>query len=119
VELTHHLLPFFARHALANITIAEVDRYRRFEVREGRLSATSINKTIARLAQILDVAVERELVDRNPARGKRRRLKQRKPVRTTLDRAHQIESLISAARELDLEARADRRAMPRAALCQR
>ena len=96
-QLTHHLLPFFARHSLSEITIAEVDRYRQLKVREGRLSATSINKTIARLAQILDVAVERELIDRNPARGKRRRLKQRKPVRTTLDRADQIEALISAA----------------------
>ena len=115
-QLTHHLLPFFARHSLSEITIAEVDRYRQVKVREGRLSATSINKTIARLAQILDVAVERELIDRNPARGKRRRLKHRKPVRTTLDRADQIEALISAARELDREARVDRQAIPRAAL---
>ena len=33
---------------------------------------TSINKTITRLAQILEVAVEYELIDRNPAKGKRR-----------------------------------------------
>ena len=115
-QLTHHLLPFFARHSLSEITIAEVDRYRQLKVREGRLSATSINKTIARLAQILDVGVERELLDRNPARGTRRRLKQRKPARTTLDRADQIEAVISAARELDREARVDRQAIPRAAL---
>jgi len=93
-----------------------VDRYRQLKVREGAISATSINKTIQRLGQILDVAVERELIDRNPARGKRRRLKQRKPPRTTLDRAEQIETLIAAARELDREARVDRRAVPRAAL---
>lgn len=115
-QLTKHLLPYFAEHALSEITIAEVDRYRQLKVREGAISATSINKTIQRLAQILDVAVERELIDRNPARGRRRRLKQRKPVRTTLDRAEQIEALISAARELDREARIDRRTIPRAAL---
>ena len=115
-QLTKHLLPYFAEHSLSEITIAEVDRYRQLKVREGAINATSINKTIQRLAQILDVAVERELIDRNPARGKRRRLKQRKPVRTTLDRAEQIEALISAARELDREARVDRRAIPRAAL---
>jgi hypothetical protein len=39
------------------------------------LSPTSINKTITRLAQILEVAVEYELIDRNPAKGKRRRVK--------------------------------------------
>ena len=76
----------------------------------------SINKTIQRLAQILEVAVERELLVRNPARGKRRRLRQRKPARTTLDRAEQIQALLAAARELDREARVDRRAIPRATL---
>ncbi len=115
-QLTKHLLPYFAQHSLSEITIAEVDRYRQLKVREGAINATSINKSIQRLAQVLDVAVERELIDRNPARGKRRRLKQRKPVRTTLDRAEQIEALIAAARELDREARVDRRAIPRAAL---
>ena len=68
-QLCNHLLPFFADHRLSKITIAEVDRYRPAKVREGALSATSINKTITRLAQILEVAVEYELIDRNPARG--------------------------------------------------
>jgi integrase len=45
-QLSNHLLPFFARHRLSEITIAEVDRYRQAKVREGELSATSINKTI-------------------------------------------------------------------------
>jgi integrase len=85
-------------------------------VREGLLNATSINKTIARLAQILDIAVERELIDRNPARGRRRELRQRAPERTWLDRAEQIEALLQDAGELDSEARVDRRATPRRAL---
>ena len=115
-ELSNHLLPFFALHRLQDITIAEVDRYRQSKVRERLLSATSINKTITRLAQILEIAVERELISRNPARGRRRRLKQRSPQRTWLDRAEQITALLRAAGELDREARGDRRAMPRRAL---
>src|SRR5262249_19183053 len=55
-------------------------------------------------------------ISRNPARGKRRRLKQRKPERTWLDRAAQIEALLGAAGELDAEARSDRRTTPRRAL---
>src|SRR5947208_2004308 len=51
-QLTHHLLPFFARHRLSSITVAEVDRYRQAKVAERRLSATSINKTLTRLGQI-------------------------------------------------------------------
>jgi len=114
-QLSNHLLPFFAKHRLSEITIAEVDRYRQAKVGEGEISAASINKTITRLAQILEVAVERELIDRNPARGKRRRLKERRPERTWLDRAEQIVALLEAGGELDAEARVDRRATPRRA----
>ena len=114
-QLCNHMLPFFARHRLSEITIAEVDRYRQEKVGEGTISAASINKTITRLAQILEVAVERELIDRNPARGKRRRLKERRPERTWLDRAEQIVALLDAGGELDGEARMDRRATPRRA----
>jgi len=115
-QLSNHLLPFFAKHQLSEITIAEVDRYRQEKVREGEVSATSINKTITRLAQILEVAVERELIDRNSARGKRRRLKERRPERTWLDRAEQIVALLDAGGELDAAARVDRKATPRRAL---
>ena len=37
------------------------------------LSVTSINKMLTRLAQILDQAVEYELIGRDPAKGKSRR----------------------------------------------
>lgn len=114
-QLSKHLLPFFAGHRLSEITIAEVDRYRQAKVREGEISASSVNKTITRLAQILEVAVERELIGRNPARGKRRRLRERRPERTWLDRAEQITALPEAGGELDAEARVDRRATPRRA----
>jgi integrase len=115
-QLSNHLLPFFAHYWLSEIAISDVDRYRREKVAAGKLSATSINKTITRLAQILEVAVERELIARNPARGKRRRLKERKPQRTWLDRVEQITALLDAAGELDAEARVDRRALPRRVL---
>jgi hypothetical protein len=59
-QLSNHLLPFFHRHRLPQITVAEVDRYRDFQVREGLLGAESINKTITRLGQILAVAEERD-----------------------------------------------------------
>ena len=103
-QLTHHLLPFFRNHRLSHITIAEVDRYRTTKAKQGTISATSINKTIARLAQILEVAVEYDLLKRNPARGKRRRLKASKPAPVWLDSAEQIEALLSAAHDLDMHA---------------
>src|SRR4051794_23540581 len=33
-DLTNHLLPFFEKHRLSQITVAEVDRYRQHKVRE-------------------------------------------------------------------------------------
>ena len=92
-DLTNHLLPFFKRHHLSQITVAEVDRYRQSKVREaaeitaaaesgkpmmvsyvdrlGRsyrrrarpLSARSINMHIDLLAQILAVAVDHGHLD--------------------------------------------------------
>jgi integrase len=80
------------------------------------LSATSINKTITRLAQILEVAVEYELLDRNPAKGKRRRVKASRPAPVWLDRAEHIAALLDAAGELDSRARRDRRHVARRAM---
>ena len=116
--LSYHLLPFFHCHRLPQITVAEVDRYRAAKVREGRLNATSINKTLTRLGQILDVADERELIPRNPMSVNRRRRKLRAPTpqRTYIDQAADIEALLAAAGELDRQARADQDTPRRAIL---
>ena len=133
-QLTSHLLPFFRDHRLSQITVREIDRYRQEKVAEGQaitaaaaagkplideyadkrgrihrrsrraLSATSINKTITRLGQILEVAVEYELIEANPAKGRRRRLKAAKSAPVWLDRAAHIGALLDAAGDLDRRA---------------
>lgn len=100
-DLTNHLLPFFARHRLSQITVAEVDRYRNAKVREGHLKARSINMTLALLAQILEVAVEYGHLERNPAAGRRRRLKATRPRPVHLDNAEHLAVLLEAASALD------------------
>jgi integrase len=102
-QLSNHLLPFFHAHRLADVTVAEVDRYREFKVREGALSTESINKTITRLGQILAVAEERDLIGRNPVRvnTRNRKLKARRARPVYLDSAEQIVALLDAATELD------------------
>jgi integrase len=107
--LTRHLLPFFHRHRLSEITIAEVDRYRAHKLREGLLGPASLNKTLTRLAQILDIAIEHHpgLMSCNPARGRRRRAKPGAPDRGFLE-AEQVAALLQAAGELDSVARRDR-----------
>ena len=128
-RLSHVLLPFFAEHPLSEITVREVDRYRQTQVGERDrlraarvrgeridrrpLSNSTINRTVALLAQILDVAVEYELIDANPARGRRRLLKQDPPRRAYLNSANQIAALLDAAGQLDATARPDRRHVAR------
>jgi integrase len=121
--LSHHLLPYFASWRLAEIDVQAVDSYRRFKVRQseerraalarGRprlprnessarpLSPTTINKTIDVLQAVLALAVEYGYIDRNPASGRRRRLRApaRQPVH--LDTAEQIGALLDAAADLD------------------
>ncbi len=91
-------------------------RWRDARVTQGTLSATSINKTITRLGQVLEVAVEYGLIDRNPARGKRRRLKATTPAPVWLDSAEQIAALLDAAGELDRNAPKDKRHVQRRAI---
>jgi integrase len=98
--------------------VSEVDRYAVAKRKQGALSAASINKTVALLAQVLEVAVEypEYAITSNLARGRRRRLKVDKPAPVWLDSAEQIAALLDAAGELDREARADRQVPRRAIL---
>ncbi len=105
-RLEAYLLPFFAEHVLSTITIAEVDRYKAHELARGQLGPSSVNKTLVLLSAILESAEERELIARNPARGRRRRVRERTPARTYLDTAGQLAALLDAAGELDAEGRA-------------
>jgi integrase len=93
----YHLLPFFKDHRLSAITVAEVDRYKAVKLREGKLGASQINKTLKLLAMVMDMAIEYELIDRaNPARGRRRRVKVSKPKRTWVE-PEQLLALIESA----------------------
>jgi len=112
-RLESHLLPFFADHALDAITIAEVDRYKAAKLVAGILSGESINKTLVLLTAILETAEERELIARNPAKGRRRRVRTHRPQRSFLDSADQITALLEAARDLDAKARSDHRHIAR------
>jgi integrase len=94
--LSNHLLPYFAKHRLTAITIEEVDRYKAAKSREGKLAPNAINKTIVRLAQILEVAVEYGHIDRNPAKGRRRRVKGTEPRRSWVE-PEQLPALLDAA----------------------
>jgi len=104
-DLTNHLLPFFAQHRLSQITISEVDRYRNAKVREGLLKPRSINMHLALLAQLLEVAVEYDHIERNPASGRRRRLKASRPEPVHVDSVDHIEALLEAAANLDRDPR--------------
>jgi integrase len=96
------------------------DRARRRGLRRSRpprpLGPRTINMTLTLLAAILEGAVERGLLGRNPAKGKSRRVREHEPRRSYLDTSQQIAALLEAARELDSAARADRRHVHRRAL---
>ena len=101
-RLERNLLPYFGEHALDRITFDTVEKYIAAKLDEDKpLSARSINMTLVLLSSILETAVERELIDRNPASGQRRRVRERGPRRTQVDTADAIGALLAAAGELD------------------
>lgn len=100
-QLSGHLLPHFARMRLDQIGPEDVDRYKAAKLREGALGPNQINKSIGLLAMILDAAGDYGHVDpaRNPARGRRRRIKRSTPSRPTVE-PEQLPSLLETAGEL-------------------
>jgi integrase len=103
LALSHHLLPFFAKHRLSQITAQEVDRYKALKIREREqalvdrpLSNRTINKTLTRLGQILDVALRYELIEHNPVKTKVSKLREAEPRRARLT-GEQVQVLLRAA----------------------
>lgn len=99
--LSGHLLPHFAQLHLDQIGPEDVDRYKAAKLREGALGPNQINKSLGLLAMILDAAGDYGHVDpaRNPARGRRRRVKRSTPSRPTVE-PEQLPSLLEAAGKL-------------------
>lgn len=99
------------------ITFDEVERYIAGKLAEDDpLSTRSVNMTVTLLGAVLEGAVERELIARNPARGRGRRVRERAPRRSSLETAAQIEALLDAAAELDRRARKGRTHVERRAM---
>jgi integrase len=92
--------------AAGNPVMEEItDKRGRTYVRPAQpLGARAINMTLVLLAAILEEAVEDELIEHNPAKGKKRRVKEKRSNRTYLESADQITALLDAAGELDREA---------------
>lgn len=143
-----YLERFFGRYRLSEITPRLVDRFRdelrdqaeaireaaergrpllepvtdrrgrTYQRRRRPLSNTSINAMLKLLGQIMQQAVDYELVDRNPVRvGERsaRFLPRVRPAHTFLE-IDEFHALLAAAGELDAEARADRQGLGRRAM---
>jgi integrase len=79
-----YVLRFLAREMTAQLDVRRVDTFRG-ELEAVGLAPRSVNMILDLLAQVLDDAVEYNLLDANPARGKRRRVKLPKRRRTFLE----------------------------------
>jgi integrase len=121
-RLARHLLPFFGEYRLDEIDARLCAGFKAHKLREaaelraaiaagavvrdanGRrqrpLGPASIKKLVDCLATVLDEAIEDEYIDRNPARGRRMRVKVPKPARTFLE-MDELVALTDAAAEQD------------------
>lgn len=145
-RLERHLIPAFGEMPLDTITFDAVEGYIAMKLAEGErireaaasgkplaekvtdklgrtrlralqpLSPRSINMTVTLLAQILEPAVERDLLPRNTARGRGRRVKEAKAPKVYLESAGQIRALLDAAGEQDRNATKERTHLERRAM---
>jgi integrase len=108
-EVEGHLVPFFGKMAVAAITKRDVDSFSQRGWKKG-LSAAYINSQLQLLGQILDLAMDwyDDILPANPARGKRRRLPDKKVA--DADQwltADHVALLMHAAKSLDQSAKRD------------
>ena len=96
-----HILRHLARTPTAELDARRVDDFRQ-KLHSRGLSARSVNMALDVLAQVLDDAVEYGLLDANPARGRRRRMKVAKSRRTFLE-PDQVVDLLDVAGEWERE----------------
>lgn len=80
----NYVLRLLARETTAQLDVRRVDTFRS-ELEATGLSPRSVNMVLDLLAQLLDDAVEYGLLEGNPARGKRRRLKVPRSSRSFLE----------------------------------
>ena len=105
-ELDGHLMPFFEKMAVAAITKHDVDRFVQGGVKKG-LAPSYINSQVQLLGQILDLAMDwyDNILPANPARGKQRRVEDKKtPDEERWLKPDHIELLLHAAKALDQSA---------------
>ncbi len=100
-QLSYHLLPFFKRHRLSQITIAEVDRYRAEKVKGHAERHVDQQDDHSPGADPQGCGGVRDSSSATRPKGKRRRLKASKSAPVWLDSAEQIEALLDAAGEID------------------
>lgn len=106
-ELEGHLVPFFGGMAVAEITKYDVDRYVRSRL-DRKLAPAYINSQLQILGQILDLAMDwyDGILVANPARGKARRVQNRRaPSADRWLEPDHVELLLHAARDLDRTAK--------------
>lgn len=96
-----HLLRELAHEPTSSIDARRVDSLRQALVGRG-LGPRSVNMVLALLAQVLDDAVDYGLLDANPARGRRRRMKVAKPRRAFLE-PDMVVDLLEAAGHWEAE----------------
>jgi integrase len=114
--LSGHLLAFFGSYPLSAVTPQLVDRFTHEKVAERQrletardaakargetfaergLSNRSINHVVQVLGQVLEAAVDYELLASNPATGKRRRLRAEQPARPWVE-PEQLMALLNSA----------------------
>ena len=95
-QLRVYLMPSFGELPMNEITTALVDTFVARMATTG-CSPASVNVRVSLLCSILETAVEYDLILRNPAQGKNRRLREPVPRRSLIDRAEHIEALLAAA----------------------
>ncbi len=97
--LTKHILPYFGKMKLSDISTGTVQRFYNEKAKSGYATST-IKHIKCLLSQILDSAMEDDLIDKNPVKSKRLTIIHKEIKRMPLTAA-QVSDILQHVRDLD------------------
>ena len=97
--LTKHILPYFGKMKLSDISTGTVQRFYNEKAKSGYATST-IKHIKCLLSQILDSAMEDDLIDKNPVKSKRLTIIHKEIKRMPLTAA-QVSDILQHIRDLD------------------
>ena len=99
-KINKHIKPYFGKKKLTDITLSDLDKYKKDKLAEG-LSANTVGKLLTYIKTVLGYAVKNHIISDNPAEGVKKPKK--KKYKYVILSPEELQMLLNAVAGTDME----------------